>query len=843
MPALRSAEADADADAHIDADAHYATGSDAKRRKTRKGTHSCWACKRRKEKCIFGSSTSSSTSSVKGAICLGCQRRGTRCVSQEFPDDISAPPDGARQMGDRMVRLEAMVEKLIGRLGHDDAHGSWSASSPDGGARQDYGIPTPASIESESTRLLPAHKPQDARRLTEVQVPRADTPRASRRDQSTAPSDTHLSVSSPHRRFFGEDVSAALGRYSSVAGLMYKILPSPEDSDIICRASYRSYYMFDEILTVPYKTVDQGGPRSPESIIVRPRPNTHPVLIARYMLQLAHILQQFPPNVRDELRGLSVPPQELLKELADIAISSVSTQDRILGSIEGVECVMLEGMYYANEGSLRLSWAACRRAMHLAQLMGFHLPGSRLRYQMLDPNTKSDPRYMWYRIVHFDRYLCLMLGLPQGSNDRSMTTDAMFANDTPLGRLERMHCVLSARILERNESNSRSQDFALTQELDGELQRAARSLPSRWWLTPNLVNTTAKDDQGLFWDVKRLITQMSHYNILNQLHLPYMLRSSNDHNHEYSKIACVNASREILSRFVVLRNFNRIAINCRTSDFLALMAAMTLILAHLDSHRRSSQAGNLLAHQYLSDRAMMEQVQETMEDVSLSNADVFSVECADLLRRLLGIEAEAADGDMARVGVVSVETEGTGDAQHMENEENDGVVRVTVPYFGTIKIAREGISREMLKSPVHPPDAHNTQIQVPSSEGYAALTNPQRAFEEAPVHPSQSINTGRPNTATAIGGDGSEELPTPTQASQNGLLPGRHPTVNNTGFVPLEPHTQAGLFDPLLQGLTADVDDWTFQGVDMAFFDNLMGGPGDDGYIDADGMAWQNDRV
>lgn len=54
----------------------------AKRRKVRKGTHSCWECKRRKVKCNFAS--------PHGAICINCHQRNTKCVSQEVIDGSDA---------------------------------------------------------------------------------------------------------------------------------------------------------------------------------------------------------------------------------------------------------------------------------------------------------------------------------------------------------------------------------------------------------------------------------------------------------------------------------------------------------------------------------------------------------------------------------------------------------------------------------------------------------------------------------------------------------------------------------------------------------------------------------
>lgn len=65
---------------HVVAPSHDAYGQ-PKRRKVRKGTHSCWECKRRKMKCRFDPRIASTS-------CNGCRRRGSPCISQEFPEDL-----------------------------------------------------------------------------------------------------------------------------------------------------------------------------------------------------------------------------------------------------------------------------------------------------------------------------------------------------------------------------------------------------------------------------------------------------------------------------------------------------------------------------------------------------------------------------------------------------------------------------------------------------------------------------------------------------------------------------------------------------------------------------------
>lgn len=86
-------------------------GSQSKRRKVRKGTRSCWECRRRKMKCIFGSPADT--------ICVSCKRRGAKCVDQQFPEHISTPLDRSLQVRDRVVRVEALAEQLLKKMSNN----------------------------------------------------------------------------------------------------------------------------------------------------------------------------------------------------------------------------------------------------------------------------------------------------------------------------------------------------------------------------------------------------------------------------------------------------------------------------------------------------------------------------------------------------------------------------------------------------------------------------------------------------------------------------------------------------------------------------------------------------
>lgn len=79
-----------------------------KRRKVRKGTRSCWECKRRKISCVFASS--------QDATCAGCQRRRVPCVSQEIPQNfapLTARANRHDQLDGRIARLEDLLREAF----------------------------------------------------------------------------------------------------------------------------------------------------------------------------------------------------------------------------------------------------------------------------------------------------------------------------------------------------------------------------------------------------------------------------------------------------------------------------------------------------------------------------------------------------------------------------------------------------------------------------------------------------------------------------------------------------------------------------------------------------------
>ncbi|KAL4753226.1 hypothetical protein BDW72DRAFT_169583 [Aspergillus terricola var. indicus] len=638
-----------------------------KRRKIRKGTTSCWECKRRKVRCSLVASPD--------GVCKACQRRGTKCLTQDYPDEdeVENAPGGWR-----MARVPELSSPAV-----DDSPGF-----------------SPGS---------------------QIQRITADSER-DRRSIST-------SLADPYASIFQEF--------------------------IICEVLDQVPILFYEFITCPYPNVEKDSHARVESrsFLDIAHPVSHPALLARYMLRIVMALQSLDlKKCGTKLTGLSEAPQVMTKRLAETAIRLVSKRDELLGTVEGIECAMMEGSYQANCGNYCPAWIAFRKAMTLAQVIGIHRPGHSLR--PLDGRYKVDGSFLWYRATYIDRFMCLMMGRPQGSMDCTMTTGGAIEADTPLGQLERVHCLIAHRILERNDAEIYSVET--THDIDNQLHKAAEMMPGGWWMVPKI----AQPDNSIGWET-RLVSQINHYGLINQLHIPYMLRFVNaEQLHSYSHTTCINASREILTRYIVLGNSNRVAYTCRVIDFFTLSSALLLLLAHLRQHTRSPGEFNPLAHQRQGDRAMISQALDNLQKISWG---------------------EAAQ-DPATYVVHSI---GSPEEVRMETERGPPPLtrglRFCIPWFGFVRIV-QGIAR--------------------------------RAPSAAEIMAGKDILQFRPQTPV------DQDLPVADATSHPPA--GEPPAIGTRCGQESAPSQQP---QPWYADAGLGADDWTMQGFDMSFWNCFFQGP------------------
>ncbi|KAF2668135.1 putative Zn(II)2Cys6 transcription factor [Microthyrium microscopicum] len=653
----------------------------ARRRKVRKGTHSCWECRNRKVKCNFA---------LHHDVCIPCRRRGTKCVSQIVV--IGGPETNENN-----------------------------------------------TVNSNQTRA-----PISGNSIAERPVP-------------------------------SKDIQALL-----------KALPCRKDLEILHSKLVRfTWYC--------YRSTFKPGrqeeiPDEEFRITNLLRPESHQILLARQMLLFASALQYVSPNT--VLPGLSKHHHIIMHELADSAIQRVTSNDLLLGVLENLQNIILEGFYHIDGGNIRRAWITMRRAVMAAQLLGLHRPGH-YRFKVINAKDDLDPETMWSCIVCMERILSLLLGLP------TSTGEAVDGTRTyNIGTLVNV----TAKIIDRNQIDSSQRALDITRKIDRELIEMAENWPSTFWRPLSFVGLDI-ESLDAFQEIKRARDHMLYYTLITQLHLPYMLSSSHALQRVYSKIACVNASREILAREIAIREYNPYGAVCRMGDFMALIAGMSLILAHTVSHCPEDR-DNLLVHQRLGDRAIVERALECMTSMSELHKDVLAAKCAGLLKDLLAAEANAAEGYSSR-------TQSLQEAS-ANLEDDQKVLIINVPYIGALRIAREGITT--LES-VETEQEHAESVTI-GGIGSIHIKNPRddnrqpiNALSEAVIEASTTMAAPRAQ----------EDLSHVAEAELEDFF--------------VQP-------DPIFPDAAASMDNWVFQGLDTAFFDTLMNGVGNTQITGSNAENW-----
>lgn len=335
-----------------------------------------------------------------------------------------------------------------------------------------------------------------------------------------------------------DPVSEEWRRHRHLSRLLLSLFPTQEDVKTIATGAPMQY-----IFTLFHSKHDIAAGRSEPMSKLREIPpmSSHPTAIARRLLQLTLCMQQMAPCfVLQNKLQMKEPMSDVISRIAGVVSHTVTSNDELIGSVEGLECLVLLGLQQANTGQLRKAWLSYRRAMSLAQLMGLDRGNTRALKSCdptSDPRIRPKPAAMWYRINACDRYVSLLLGLRAGAQDDdncstyTQTSDngpnnSSFEDDmdTPVEKLEKAHTVLAGRIIERNHSKvSLEKSYAVTQAIDADLQAAAsRNLGPTWWEVPSY-DPYARPD-FIYSEISRSILQVHHHCILILLHLPYMLR-------------------------------------------------------------------------------------------------------------------------------------------------------------------------------------------------------------------------------------------------------------------------------------------------------------------------------
>ncbi|KAF6811747.1 hypothetical protein CPLU01_15047 [Colletotrichum plurivorum] len=621
------------------------TASSPKRRKLRKGTQSCWECKRRKARCSY--------SAITPDTCEGCKRRGTDCISQDVSEQ-PPPPGSNKHIVDRLGQVEALVGQLL-KAAHQDGRLEEGHVSPHV-QRHFYRSPIPeATVPLDGSSSVAKTKDASQRACSEPEVVSTSA------DESPTP-ESHDGIS--------RNLLAAW--------------PSQYDMDIILGVPIDTSQIIRTVTCVRSASTGSALP-SAEALLQLPPPGSHPTLIARKLLVLATFVQGMPSSSAPHLEKLSVSYGNIMSRAVKTAHKLVTSNDELVASLEGVECIMLEGLYENYAGELKRSWLAARRAVMISQMLGLN--------RGVSPTSLAGlvikPDGLWFRIVQFDRYLSLMLGLPQCSVDESFASPEALESCTTLETMLRVSCVAAGRLLQRTPAETC--DPKITKDIDKLLQDASAGMPAQWWVPPNLLSCTTHEER--ISETLRFNDHFVHYHLLLQLHMPYIIHSRCQREYDYNRMAAVTASREILARFRTFRTAQTALHYCRGVDMVVFISAAALCLAHICDRRNTGSGDNgfpFLAHQRLSDRGILEGILKMMEELTGAKNDAIAARVATLLQHLLAVEEDAASGTAYDVAFAPDSHKGVDDFGYRAKlTDNDTVLSICLPQFWVVEIRRK----------------------------------------------------------------------------------------------------------------------------------------------------------
>jgi hypothetical protein len=221
---------------------------------------------------------------------------------------------------------------------------------------------------------------------------------------------------------------------------------------------------------------------------------------------------------------------------------------------------------------------------------------------------------------------------------------------------------ISGRILGRNQDDP-SKFLSSTYEIDQELDAVTKRMPQSWWQIPNDAFNDRTDEASSQFE--RMMCQVWHYELRILLHLPFMLCASADRRYEYSRISCLDSCRNLIQRWIFIRERKSPSLFSNLVEFQAFTSTITLLLSYLEPKLSISRPAHV-AQERSKDLQLAEKVVQILEKVRDSGAGVQLVnQSISAIRRLQGV---------------------------IQNEPGSSKnLRLEIPHFGTINIARSGI--------------------------------------------------------------------------------------------------------------------------------------------------------
>ena len=549
------------------------SGSDSnpRRKRLRKGTHSCIQCRRRKVRCIFESNSSR---------CENCIARDASCTQQDFIPEKQTSSNRRVSTSRRLRKVEGVLDQILERLpdkatiplttgesGQMNVAASLRSASPE--------LPSPSAqvstfpIRDHSERFMLNKTNSDAPLLGLF-----DNPILNRQHDMT---DDECAANVPvadrtHCRIFE-------GNDKRILRDLRNSLPNVHDLNQVLRLTQDSWKLWHRVFsddlgirTTGSEDIEVGALRD---LIYRSLYTEDVAIVAKIILCLTIHLQQLPRDFDYSQCNLPSPSECLQDRYMKSVEELLESEHGLAGTIEGLECMMVQAEFYVNLGKPKKIWLIYRRAVSCAQLLGLHHHSDSALGTMAARRNA-----LWSQIWQTDRELSLVLGLPYAVSDSFLPSET-----TVHGQKEQIFMgqlgIVTGHIIERNQK-SRQMTYPITIQIDQELAECRTLMPKSWW------ETTPGPHMSVDAIHMMSVMKMRFFNVRKLLHLPFMLKSYTDSQYHSSRLTCLESVREMMKIYRDLRDEQRPALKmCDMVDFQVFTAGMVLVVDLL-GHSQSS---------------------------------------------------------------------------------------------------------------------------------------------------------------------------------------------------------------------------------------------------------------
>jgi hypothetical protein len=649
----------------------------------RLGTHSCLECRKRKIRCIWP---------VESENCNGCAARKLKCVEQKYGDVPRDYIPRTKRMRQQIDEQECTIRQIVQRLddlGLDRAE-----------ILRDIDLQLPplsTSATSTSSIQLATSGLTDLAISEDLNADLEHAPLLALLDNDVLYSEKVSFGSNSASRVSSCRHSRVQGRHSRILRELGPLIPSAQAVTLLIGQNQlamclleKSFPGIQSLGSNAFGTCQLDALRNGK---LESFTSEDVVILTKILICLASCIQQLPKNVQFSSLGSSLSLQTLKARYMEVAEEFLAPDTGIVGSIGGLSCLLAQVAFYINAGLPRRAWAIFRRAVTFAYLLGV-MHESPLKEQQ-DMHTRTLSLRLW----QIDRSLSLILGLSYtvlefplkaGSGvDTSPVLPPMVLFRWKMGEI-------TGRVIKRNSQSQATLSYPETLQMEHDLDRCREIVPESWW------NAIPHSDMTLDAIYEMFTFKFWFHNLRNFIHMPFALGCSASPQHHFSVSTALEASREMIRFYTVLRDINRPVIKlCNMTDFQVLTGALIIILNLL-----GNSAGYQIEQQE-QDWQVIDELIYLMNYATQDLANSVATQAARLLE------------DLSKL-------------RHTF-EGCEKTLQAVVPYFGKFKIIRRS------SGPVIPAQPQTPTVSMTVSSQQSSVVS------QAPVQPKENTSTSNPD--------------------------------------------------------------------------------------------------